>query len=332
MFDLTQSDGALARQLVEEYPEGAETFDADLTRPLLYGANPDPARYARICALAFELTDSGERRATFALERVNGERRVRGTWDMAATLQSLEDAKQLIAMVSEPRRNRLEELRRYHAGIVYREGGLYERAAEEQEQAAASAPDPVTAQISRFCATAERGHHALVTGDHDLMASTLETARLAGDGLMKFDLTNFAEPIRGTLIRWQVADRRAHLLYLHYLAGLTYDGYERDMDEFLTALPDGLAKTYTHWRLALGAVNALTVGQLHAATALADETIALDTYAATTALAKLVLARVASAEGLKGVAKSHLTSVTYQPGHGGHFVRAVASRELAALK
>lgn len=247
-------------------------------------------------------------------------------------LAALEDVRPLIEGIMEPRRSRLEELRRNHSGIVYREGGLYERAAECQEEAAACAPDPATAQISRFCAAVERGHHALVTGDPDLMASTLEAARLAGDGLMKFDLSDIAEPVRGTLIRWQVADRLAHLLYLYYLAGLTYDGYQPDMDGFLTALPTDLAKTYTHWRLALGAVNELTAGHLHTATTLADETIALDTYAATTALAKLVLVRVASAEGLHGVAKSHLVSVTYQPGHGGHFVRAVASRELAALK
>lgn len=79
MFDLSQSNEALARELLAHHPEGDETFDGALTQPLLYHPDTrDPARYAEICWLASQLTDSPERRATFHLERINGLRCVGG--------------------------------------------------------------------------------------------------------------------------------------------------------------------------------------------------------------------------------------------------------------
>ena len=255
VIDLSLSDDDLARQLASQ-PDNSEEFDGVLAKIVLYGKGQDPARYARICALAFALATSDERRATLLLGQVNGYRRIRETWQPSVALEMLDRVVPLVQVVpDEERRHRLSALGAYHDGIISREAGDYERAADAQERCADLDPIPALAQTAKFCAAVERGHHALVVGDADLIVHMLEAARVSGLELMKFDPATLQEPRRGTLVQWQLANRPAHLLYLYWLAGLRYDGQNEDMESFLTRLPPGLVNAYAHWSGGLPATN-----------------------------------------------------------------------------
>lgn len=336
-IDLSRSNEELARQFLEEHPEGSETFDGPYVQLIVYGIGSpkDPARYAEICRLARGMTESVERQATCMLEEVNGLRRVRGEWDMPTVLVLLDEVRPLIDQVTGERQRRLREVHAYHAGLVHREAGRFEEAAKAQDEAASLAPDPATAAISRFCAAVELAHHALQVGDETLIREKLGAVLSQSEELLNVSVPEDhpkAATLKKTLTRWQLADRPAHLLYLHWLAGEEYDDWNADLDSFLNKLPADLAEQYTVWRHVFSAISAVDGKRLDEAAAFAHRAIGLDVHAATTALAMVVLADVAEAEGLLGVQKAYLRGIVSLPGHGGHFVREVAEQELADLE
>lgn len=240
-------------------------------------------------------------------------------------LALLDGARGLNALVQdETRRRRLEELRCYHAGIVYREAGQFDLAAQNQEEAAAVALNPDTAAISRFCAAVERAYHAIAGGDPEQVAQRLQQVQEASGAISV--LSNATV----TNTRWRDADRPAHLLELSFFAGVPYEGWDRDLAALL-ALPEPLASTYVHWRGTMQAADCLRKGQLCRAIMLADEVLHKGTYSVTNVIALLILARVERAFGLQGIARELLHLVVHYPGHGARIARAVAQRELASL-
>lgn len=331
MINLTGTDEEVGRQVLADHGgEGDETFNDTFTRPLLYGVGGvtrDPARYATICRLVADGASTHERKATFLLEAANGTRRVGGTWDGNAFSDLMEEANLHIVQVPEgPRQRRLLALHAYHGGIAYRDLGKFELAALAQEESARLEPDPNKAGISLFCALVEWVHYALVVGDPALMAEKLASLRAGVAPLMALDGSDTE------VHRWQRANCPAHLLYAHWLAGTTYDGWDADM-KAMQNLPEDLAGTFKDWSRVFSAIDFLNRGGSgFPAIELADYVMWNGSHPSTTALAMLVAARAHQANVLFGLAKVLLRAIVNLPGHGAHFVRAVAKRDLAALE
>lgn len=327
-MNLTRTDNELAHQLIVTSPEGDETYDKGDLRALLYDPKlADRARYARIFRLAIDMTDSRERAASFALEMANGERRRPGLWDIKAVMEVLESTNSNIARLPDnPRRNRLMELSMYHAGLVYREAGEYVKAAEAQLRSASFAPGTAKGQISSFCAAVEMCHHALVTGDADDMGTALTNLIAEGEKLEKFrDDPDF------TVQQWVLANAPTHRLYAHYLAGESYTGEEADFQQ-MCDLPDAHRTTYATWTAALRALRADKQNKLGLMEKNASATMDSGTFLVVPNLiGLLVMARVALMNNLPVLAAGIYKTIIAMPCHGGHFVRAVAKRELAAL-
>ena len=333
MIDLIGTNEEVAKQVLAEHGgDGDDGFNDTLTRPLLYGVGgvtKDPARYAAICSIVVRMAyvpANHERIATFLVETANGLRRVGGVWDALQVTDTLETARTSILGLPEgPRRSRLEGLHAYHGGIVYRELGEFDKAALAQEESARLGSDPNTNGISRFCAAVEWAHYSLVVGDPAMIAEKLAALRAAVLALMALDGSN--QEVR----RWQLANCPAHLLYTHWLAGVKYYGWQAELEAF-QRLPEDLAKTFEPWGLLFSAIDSLDRGGSgFPAVELADAVIKKDAHPSTTALAMLVAARAHQANRLLGITKVMLRAIVSLPGHGGHFVRAVAKRELEAL-
>jgi hypothetical protein len=130
------------------------------------------------------------------------------------------------------------------------------------------------------------------------------------------------------------ADKRAaHRLYIHFLLGVDYKGLEADIGQMLD-LPDQHKKTYTSWTSALLALRADFYGQMDQAAKYTN--LVLDSgnfLPVPNMLVMLILARAAKAVEQPGisVATGMYKALINEPCHGGHFVRAVARRELAKL-
>ncbi|MBI5401562.1 hypothetical protein HZB05_01905 [Candidatus Wolfebacteria bacterium] len=173
IFDPTLSNEKLAAMVVSEYPEDAELAGSPLEKWLILGRDGqkrDPARYAAIFQLALGMTESQERIAAFSLEQVNGLRRRDGLWETDPVCFALGGIMAVINNLSpdHPRLKRLLGLANYNGGILYRNLGQFEKAAQYQRSATAmelAAGHSDKAAISLFCCQVELTSAAFMTGD-----------------------------------------------------------------------------------------------------------------------------------------------------------------------
>ncbi|MEK7644503.1 MAG: hypothetical protein AAB390_04345 [Patescibacteria group bacterium] len=328
-LDLTKSDRELALAIIATSPEGDDTYDKGEIRDLLY--NPDKAdraRYAAIFGMAAELSASIERRATFRLEQVNGLRRQPGLWDIKAVTRLLEQTQDMILGLPDgTRRDRLNELECYHAGLVYREAGDYEKAIEAQVKSASFAHDMARRAISHFCATVEYCHHGLVTGDSTIMADALCHLMMSSERL-----EGFHDNPDLTVRQWLEANGPAHRLYAHDLTGRSYAGHLADLHQMCNLSVEH-RDTYSSWTAALQALEFWRLSDYAKATLYATKCLEHGTFLIVPYLiAQLVLARVAVRMNQPEIGVGIYLALIYTPSHGGDFVRALAKREAEPLQ
>lgn len=213
-FDLTMSDEELARLVVSEYPENAELSGSPLEKSLVLGRDGvkrDPARYADIFQLALGMTNNPERKASFALEQVNGLRRRDGLWEPDPVVFAMNGALDMATNLPSdyPRRKRLRGLANYNGGILFRNLGKFERAADYQMAAAAlelAAGNPDKSAISLFCAQVERTSAAFMNGDSERIQSALST------------LYNLGGDLEGTMLADWFDNVVIHIMEFYFLA------------------------------------------------------------------------------------------------------------------
>lgn len=333
-MDLRKNNQELATELAN-----APGLDREYTFSFL--RNPptnDPERLAAICELAAPLAGTLERRIALMSLMVYATRNGQGLWDAPAVQQTLKDMAPLVAQVEDPaERNRLELMRLYHAGLIGRQTGHFDEAAQAHEKSELLQTDPVSQAISAFCARLEWTHDALFgLGDQGRLRATLANLRAEAANLRALDPKNGPEGgVDGTsnlnLVKWQDADVPCHLIYAHILAGEPlYDGWEDDLAR-LRGLGSELAQTYRPWLAAIEALVAFRAGELTEARTWADEAVAETSFVETRAIGLLVLARIERHHGRLNFSNWILRQIVDTPCHGAHYVRCVARRELAAL-
>lgn len=282
------------------------------------------------------LDGKDEDRATQVLlhiARANGERRTDGV-EPGLVMARLADANFVVGSLPPgARRNRLEELVRYHTAAVAGKDGYYAEAALAHQEIAARDPNPATTAISRFAAQFNRVRDLVTRANYrDTSALELAIANL------HWYLGALQAAVKGTAheLQWGHGNGPVNLLQVMFLAKCSGQG--RLWDEIIMVLATHSAElggAFLPMIAALDAADAqrrgAPLGQvIHAAhevtmTKLGEDKVAM-------AFATLAIARAAAETGDAGdlaEAKAHYALI--QPGPELHDIAAVAARELAAL-
>lgn len=260
---------------------------------------------------------------------INGLRRIKPC-DKDTVRRLFEETRQAIdALPDGPRKNRLDSLWDYNAGIFARENGEYDLAARSQENGAKKAEQAGNkegAAICAFTATVEWVNHALVTG-HGL-AQAIQRLLDPQNNLA-------AVPPNSNEYHWVTFNAPVHRITATFWAGVNYNQFEADI-QTLYQLPQSnpkLAQAQATTIAVCSAINFLAKGDWTQSHNLAQGIIDGPTdkihpdYLAT---AHLVLARIAFSQNRQEEARRHLQNIINLPLEGAHQVRAIAQRELAA--
>lgn len=204
----------------------------------------DPAGFAAFCVAVLAvgvITDV----ATIILLRLlgvaNGLCRVRPC-DTKTVLRMLEQLHpEIEATSNRPRRERLDSLWYYNAGMFFRDQGMYKLAAELQENSATRAKANGDMQgwaIGRFCAAVDRVNQALLTGKG--IKNALQ--RLRGEASK--NLVRHIPPTSNEY-HWVVLNAPIHRILAHFWADENYRLMCRDwMTLDLKESQPELAKTH----------------------------------------------------------------------------------------
>lgn len=284
----------------------------------------DPAGFAAFCFSVLALgviTDVATTILLRLLGVVNGLRRVRPchTKGVLHLLEQIEP--EIEALRNGPRKDRLNILWYYNAGIFFRDQGLYTLAAELQENSATRAKASGDMQgwaIGRFCATVERVNHALKTGKG--IKKTLQ--RLRGDASK--NLVKYV-PATGTEYHWVVLNAPIHRIMAHYWANESYLMMCRDWMMLLNLKERQPELAKAHAR-AIQICNVMFTGGLGMMTM--DKIHPEDTIEQKASIL-LVRARLAIINDLSMILLKEIIDL---PEDGVQQVRAVARRKLEFLE
>lgn len=272
--------------------------------------------------------------AHFLLGAVYGLRNTPGAWDpdrALALLFDIEDTISTLPKRSKERRS-LERRRLYHVGLIHREvyaNDHFRKAADAHRKAAKIATTPVERLTELVCASCELMHNAVEKNDpHALVKQFDELRRLTAE------LQPLADAGDKLAHKWLEADVPSHRWYCAWLMG-EYYYLERDADaEALLNLKPPFTDQYEHWTLVVRAARLPDPGEqeLQVNEVFMNRLIGRAAYPASDIIALVINGRAEKQMGNIGLAHAAYTAAVNYPGHGGHFGRAAASRELAALE
>lgn len=291
--------------------------------------------YEDLCEKAEKMTSEPTVRALFQINRINGLRRLpegerdddlirRLFEEVDGSLQNLEDS---------PRKNRLLQLRHYHAGTFFRVIGDYLSAAESLDHSAELAETSgniKAAVISRFIAAFERVKHALVNEPESLKA---ELTKELSAGKTFYETLDTEHDIDST--RFKLFSGPNQLILSHFWANEQYDSQadRKRLNQLESVNPEFFSQRESDISATLAA-EAWIRGNLEQARQLAEKVInrifGKFNYPEFIATANLLLGRIAAAEGRKEEAKQHFQDTIVVQGSV-HQVRAIAERELNGL-
>ena len=299
----------------------------------------NPTGFAAFCQaiLAVGITDAAIKLFIELGGVINGLRRVKPC-DKGAVRRLFEETRVAIdALPDGPRKERLDGLWDYNAGIFARENGEYDLAARSQESGAKKAEQAGNkegAAICAFSATVEWVNHAMVTGQG--LAQAIQ--RLLDQRNDMADVSPTSNEYH-----WVTLNAPVHRITATFWAGMQYNQLDADIQTLRQLHTDdpNLAQAHEATIAMCAAINSLAKGDMEHAINLAQSVIdghgdkVHPDYLAT---AHLVLARIALSR-ISGHGGSHQENAHSQyeaiinlRQESSHQVRAVARRELTGIK
>ncbi len=302
----------------------------------------NPAGFAAFCqaVLAVGITDAGNMLFIELGGVINGLRRLKPCDNDTVRILFEKTRRAIHDLPDGPRKERLDGLWDYNAGIFARENGEYDLAARSQESGAKKAEQAGNregAAICAFTAAVEWVNHALVT-DHGLAQAVQR--------LLDTQNNMATVPPTSNEYHWVMFNAPAHRIVATFWAGVQYDQLDIDIQTLrqLHTNDPNMAQAHESTLAVCSAIHALAKGDTDRASLLAQGVIYHHTdevhpdYLAT---AHLVLARITlfRISGHRGSNLSHnqedvhrqYKSIINLPQEGAFQVRAVARRELAGI-